>query len=136
MNDERKPAAPAKRPPRTISNPGALKAVSAARAQPLAPAQPALSKERLREGASSTALNVLSILRETLESFRASDRFFKYKAGILVAWVALSVTTLGVACPGEGGGNEIDAVLIATEVSGRPVVSLQNASEDRWEDVL
>ena len=43
---------------------------------------------RLRAWAASTALNVAAILRETWEDFRNADRYFKYKAVILVAWFA------------------------------------------------
>jgi hypothetical protein len=134
MTDERKPAAA--RPPRTLSNPGALKAVSAARAQPLAQKQSSLTKDRLKSGAENTALNALSILRETWEDFRNSDRFFKYKAAIIALWIGLSVTSFAVACPGTGNSNRIGAKLVTTEVSGRPVVSIQNAGDDKWEDVL
>ncbi len=118
------------------SKPGTPKAVSAARAQPLAAPSSELSKERLRSGAEDTALNVLSILRETWEDFRSSDRFFKYKAAVIAIWVLLSVTSFAVACPGSGNSNPIGAALVATEIAGRPVVSVQNTSDDSWREVL
>ena len=55
---------------------------------------------RLRSQAESTALNVVAILRETLEDFRNADRYFKVKAAILGAWAVLSLAGVFVACPG------------------------------------
>lgn len=139
MNDERKPAAAAAAPPRparTITNPGAFKVVTAAREQPLPEQRPALSKERLKESAADTALNALSILREVWEDFRSSDRFFKYKAGIIGSWALLSVMSIVVACPSSGVSNPIGAHLVASEVAGRVAISVRNESQETWRNVL
>ena len=47
-----------------------------------------------------------------MEDFRNSDRYFKYKAGVLAGWLFLTVSSFGVACPGQGPSNDIDAHLI------------------------
>jgi hypothetical protein len=131
--------APPNRPPRTVSNPGALKAVSAARAQPQPTEKAKLSKEALRKGAENTALNALGVLRDTWDDFRNSDRFFKYKAFVLATWIALSVATFVVACPGSGPSNGIGATLgsVPPTVASDPVLYfVKNDSDEPWTDVV
>jgi hypothetical protein len=135
--NERKPAAPSTTPPlRAITNPQKLKVMSAERQQPLPTEKPALTRERLKEGAAETVLNSLAILREAHESFRRANRFSKYKAGIIAAWLALSVTSAMVACPSSETANRIRAQLVTSEVAGRAVVSVRNESKQTWRHVL
>jgi hypothetical protein len=93
---------------------------------------------RLRSGAASTALNVVAILRETWEDFRNADRYFKYKAVILVAWAALSLFGIGVACPAPSVHRDpsLGARLVVGEESERPALVLHNESDAAWQDVL
>jgi len=93
---------------------------------------------RLRAGAESTALNVMSILRETWEDFRNSDRYFKYKAIILVAWAILSLTGIGVACPAPSVHRDttLGARLVMGAESEHPALVLHNESDAAWQDVL
>lgn len=154
--DERKPSRPSTSaaaagaatrpggaPPRTVTNPGGMRAMSAARAQPVAPAGapvPAAIKERVKEEASNAALNVIAILRETWEDFRNSDRYFKYKAGIIAIWIALSVATFVIARPGVPAGieaeNELSARLVVARSGERTVYMLQNESDMAWTNVV
>ncbi len=125
--------------PRSTSNPGAMKAVSAARTQPL-PKSPTLTKGVLKEGAADAALNVAGVLRDTVQDFKSSDRYFKYKFAIIAAWLTVSAATVVVACPGEGeqGSNRIGAVVTATESldgSGRMFYLVRNGSEHPWRNV-
>lgn len=116
------------------STPGRVK--SAARSDPLPEDAPQkLSKERLKEGAAETAMNAAGILRDLVEDFRNSDRFFKYKAAVLVCWVLLSVTSLGVACPSTADTNSIGARLIVSDVAGQRVYLIKNDSEEPWDNV-
>lgn len=111
---------------------------SAARAAPLPDEKKKkLSKEQLQEGAIDVLLNSLSILKEVAEDFRNSDRFFKYKAAVLFSWFLLSVTSVGVACPGGGsrGSNDIDAHLVITGDLSAPTYSVTNNSAGEWQDV-
>jgi hypothetical protein len=129
------------RPPRTLSNPGTLKAMSAARAQPADEDEdnPKLSKKALRAGAENTALNALGVLRDTWEDFRSSDRFFKYKAGVLATWIALSVASFVVACPGSGPSNNLGAHLDSVPpavASDPPLFFVKNDSDQPWFDVV
>ncbi len=93
---------------------------------------------RLRSGATSTALNVAAILRETWEDFRNADRYFKYKAIILAAWAVLSLFGIGVACPAPSVHRDasLGARLVVGSESDRPALVLHNESETAWQDVL
>jgi hypothetical protein len=93
---------------------------------------------RLRAGAESTALNVAAILRETWEDFRNSDRYFKYKAVILVAWAILSLTGIGVACPAPSVHRDttLGARLVVGAETEHPALVLHNESDAAWQDVL
>lgn len=115
-----------------------LRALSAARMQPVKerPSPKGPVSARLKEGAAETALNVAGILRDLWADFRSSDQFFKYKAGIVAAWVLLSTAALFVACPSSGPTNEIGARVVVTQVAGSPVYMVVNDSGDAWEDVV
>jgi hypothetical protein len=93
---------------------------------------------RLRSGATSTALNVAAILRETWEDFRNADRYFKYKAVILASWAVLSLIGVGVACPGPSVHRDtsLGARLVLGEQTEHPALVLHNESDAAWQDVL
>ncbi|RKG82851.1 hypothetical protein D7W79_01470 [Corallococcus exercitus] len=147
MSDARKPAPPSTPPPRTPSNPGTqpraatspgMRAVSAARAAPLEkPKTEGPLGKRVAAETSNVLLNAFSILKEQLADFRASDRFFKYKAGIVAAWVALSVASFAIACPGSSlDTGDMDARLVLSDKLDRPSVTIWNESKDVWRDVI
>jgi hypothetical protein len=126
--------APGSPPSSSPSNPRLQAVRSAARADaPASDAKPTrkVSRESLQEGAVDTLLNSVSILGEVLEDFRSSDRFFKYKALVLVLWLSLTVGAFGVACPQRGPSNDINARLV---VSG-DVYMVKNESNEQWQDV-
>jgi hypothetical protein len=109
---------------------------SAMRDQPLA-AEPKkkIDKAAIKEGAADTLLNSVSILSEIAEDFRTSDRFFKYKAGVLVMWLMLSVTSVGIACGDQGPTNDINAQLIVASNGSSNVYLVKNESLEVWQDV-
>lgn len=110
---------------------------SAARAQPLpaAPPRRQATNERLKEGATDTLLNSISILGEIAEDFRNSDRYFKYKALVLTLWFALTVGAFGVACPDQGPTNDISAQLVIGGDAANPFYMLKNDGALPWQDV-
>jgi hypothetical protein len=109
---------------------------SAAReGQGAAPEKKALTREALQEGFADTLLNSVSILGEVIEDFRSSDRFFKYKAFVLVAWFGLTVGAFGVACPSRGPANDINAHLIVSGDATNPIYMVKNESTEKWLDV-
>ncbi|MBL8917265.1 MAG: hypothetical protein JNJ54_00260 [Myxococcaceae bacterium] len=127
------PSGPVKSTP---STPGARAMRSAQRDQPLAPEAPKkLDKAALKEGAVDTLLNSVSILSEIAEDFRTSDRFFKYKAAVLVGWLMLSFTSVGVACADRGPSNDINATLVQAGDASQPVYLVKNESMEVWHDV-
>jgi len=93
---------------------------------------------RLRSGATSTALNVAAILRETWEDFRNADRYFKYKAIILAAWAVLSLFGIVVACPAPSVHRDpgLGARLVVGAENDRPALVLHNEGDVAWQDVL
>lgn len=139
MSDPQKPpprvATQGSAPPKA-SNPN-LRVMSAARTAP-PPAEQGPLSARLKSGAENTALNVVGILRDTWADFRSSDRFFKYKALILGSWIALTVLTFAVSCPGGDldAKNRLGARLVTAGEPSRPIYMIVNDSEKSWTDVL
>src|SRR5689334_17321354 len=107
--------------PRTSSSPGAMKAVSAARAKPLPSQARSITADALKSQATDTALNVFGLLRDTWEDFQNSERFFKYKAGIIGAWIVISAISIFLAVPDGPVTNDIGAQVITTDVAGHAV---------------
>lgn len=134
MPEQRPPASPK---PTRPSNPGTLKAVSAARAQPLAAPAARIDSQVIKAKATNTALNAAGLLRDTWGDFKRSDRFFKYKAIILASWVFLSFATIGVACPGTSEpSNDLDAHLTLAGDKDRPVYMIANEGKRPWLNVV
>jgi hypothetical protein len=71
-----------------------------------------------------------------LNDFRSSDKFFKYKLGIVVLWAFLSLSTAVVACPGaEGPSNSLSADVKVVQVLDETSVTVLNQSSSEWRDV-
>ena len=123
---------------RAVTNPG-MKVISASRAEP-PPPEPDNKKiqEKLKEGATETALNAVGILRDTYDDFKRSDRFFKYKALIIASWVGISCVTLIASCPRSelDAKNRLGARLAPRPTDpNRPAVTIFNDSDKPWSDV-
>jgi len=111
------------------------KVMTAERAKPIASARP-LAK-RLEEMVADQGLNALSIARESWETLRGTDRHLRTKALIVGAWIALSVTSLVVACPGSiEKGNALGAELVIANVADHPVYMVKNDGRRPWKDVV
>jgi len=129
--------APVRRAPqrptvRPIGAPG--KVVSAARRDSGFELRAGQLGSRLKSEAENTALNFLARAKEALESFRRSDRFFKYKAGIAAAWFLISVGTLLWAPRSSTGDNRLGATLVVTTVLDHPVYMVKNDSSRTWRE--
>ncbi|MBN1205626.1 MAG: hypothetical protein JXB05_11970 [Myxococcaceae bacterium] len=124
-----------------LSNPG-MRAMSAARAAPAGKTTPqGPVGKRLASEASNQFLNGLSILKEMLQDFRTSDRFFKYKAGIVGGWVFISVLSIVIACPGQGLktaelGARVTVLPNPDRPQAAPSLTVTNTDEDPWENVV
>jgi hypothetical protein len=69
---------------------------------------------------------------------RRSDRFFRMRLGVVVAWAAISGVTLFAACPSSGPANSLGAdiqVLRESFVGGTQVM-VRNDSDEMWTDVV
>jgi hypothetical protein len=120
----------------SVSNPHLQAVRSASRAQPLAPEEKkGPASERLKEGVADTVLNSFSILSEVVEDFKSSDRFFKYKAGVLSLWFLLAIGAFGIACPSSGPSNDISAALVVSGDASSRIYMVKNESSDTWQDV-
>jgi hypothetical protein len=124
-----------------VSNPSnpriSMKAVSAARAAPVRTGAGGPVSARLKGGAENAALNVVGMFRDTLTDFQRSDRFFKYKAFVIAGWLALSGTSIVIACPGSGGPhNTLSAKLVQAMDVGRPVLMISNTGTKDWTNVV
>jgi hypothetical protein len=115
------------------------KAITATRARPPPPEAPQKLTERLKAEASNAALNAVSIAKDVVEDFRRSDRYFKYKAGILASWVVLTLLTLVASCPHRSeldAKNRLGARLGPPSTDpDHPAITIYNEGDDPWEDV-
>lgn len=123
--------------PRTPTNPG-MRVMTAARAAPLQKekAEGPLGK-RLAGEASNHLLNAVSILKEMVGDFRSQDRFFKYKAFIVAGYLAVTVTSFAIACPGGSvKAGDMDARLVLSDKLDRPSITIWNESKEAWKDIV
>jgi hypothetical protein len=112
-----------------------LKVMTAQRMKPVASARPL--KERLQGVVADQGLNAVSIVREGWQTLRGTDRHLKTKALIVGTWIALSVTSLVVACPGSmQRGNALGAELVIANVADHPVYMVKNDGKRPWRDVI
>jgi hypothetical protein len=89
----------------------------------------------VKERTADTVLNAFSILGEVLEDFRRADRYFKYKALVLVCWLAAVVAAFAVAFPDLSPRNPIRAHLVVSGEGASPVYMVENLSNGPWQDV-
>ncbi|WP_241759432.1 hypothetical protein [Pyxidicoccus parkwayensis] len=123
--------------PRTPTNPG-MRVMTAARSAPLQKekAEGPLAR-RVASEASNQLLNGLSILKEMLADFRQQDRFFKYKASIVAGYLAITVASFFIACPGGSvKAGDMDARLVLSDKLDRPSITIWNESKTTWKDIV
>lgn len=127
--------------PRTVTNPGGMKALSAARAAPVEKKPDGQVSKRLASEASNQFLNALAIVKELAQDFRGSDRYVKAKAGIVGGWVFISLLSLIIACPGRGEktadlGARVIVLPNGDIPKAAPSLTVTNTTKDPWEDVI
>lgn len=111
-------------------------------AQPKLAPGPRDRKAAAQEAVLDTVLNAKSIVLELIEDFRASDRFFKYKAGVLASWVLISLASVFIACPSARNrpANELNARVRVQKVPtlDRQITAIyiENRGETEWGDIL
>lgn len=110
--------------------------VSASRLQPVPEPKGRITGETLKEGAADIALNAASSLKDVLEDFRRSDKYFKFKALVILSWFTLAVASIVIAWPtGGGSSNSFGARLVVAGTPAEPVFMVKNDGESPWENV-
>jgi hypothetical protein len=105
------------------------------RAEPLppVPSPPRARRSTVASLAERTGKRVARLAAE----FRRADRFLKMRAGIVGAWVVISLATLWGACPSSGPTNALGADV---QVSRDSIMGVQllvrNESTRIWENVV
>ncbi len=110
--------------------------------QPKLAPTPMRGSDGVKETLLGTLLNVRAIVGEMVDDFQASDRFFKYKAGVVASWALLSVLTVIIACPSAKTGptNDLNARVKIQQVASLDkqftAIYVENLGEDDWGDTL
>jgi hypothetical protein len=110
------------------------------RPQPkIAPQGPDTRQAAAKEAFLDVFYNAKSMAGDMVDDFRASDRFFKYKASVIGSWVLLTVLALFVSCPTgnpQEQSNSLDARVLIKQVPAldRNITALyiENSSGDNW----
>lgn len=110
--------------------------VTAERPEPL-PEPPRPLRERIRDGAGELTFRARRAFEEAVEDLRRRDRFFRYKAAIVAAWVLLSLVGIRVATfgPDDPASNRIGAYVALTRTSLGWGLLLHNRSDEPWTEV-
>ena len=115
---------------------GERRAITAERAVVLPPEpDKKITADAVKATAIETVLNSTGILRDLVSDFQRQDKFFKYKALVLVVWATLCTTSVSVGCPRGGASNDMSARLVIAGELCRPVYMVKNDSSDKWTDV-
>jgi len=75
------------------------------------------------------------LLQDSLEGFRAKDKYFKAQASIVGAWAASSLLTILLVFGGHSKDNKLGAVVRAENTVGGPILFLTNTSGSSWTDI-
>jgi hypothetical protein len=78
---------------------------------------------------------VKALLEQFVEDFRSRDRFFKYKVGVIAAWLVASGGTLAVSCGGGPRDNSLHAHTQVTRVLDDKSLLIRNDSGSSWKEV-
>lgn len=115
------------------------------RPQPkIAPKDPETRQDAAKEAFLGVFYDAKTMALDLVDDFRASDRFFKYKAAVIGGWAMLSLMALVVACPSrqvrDEVANSLDARVLIKQVPALDrtitAIYIQNDSGDDWGDTL
>ena len=74
-------------------------------------------------------------LDDVVHAFSGKDHYFKLQAGLVAAWVAVSVLTVGAVAWTGGPVDKLGADVRAEMAVGGPVLLVTNNSSSRWTDI-
>lgn len=94
--------------------------------------------ERLKDGAEDTALNAVSLVKEGWRDFLKTNRYFKYKALVVLLWSALALAGIIEAWPEESVhlNEQLGARLVIPPNPDYPAFMIINESDTAWKDVV
>lgn len=90
----------------------------------------------IKEAAIEGFYSLKEILEQFVEDFRSRDRFFKYKVGIVGAWLVTSMLTMAVSCGGGPTENSLRAHTQVARVLDDETVLIINDSSKAWTSVF
>lgn len=127
--------------PRAVTNPGGMRAMSAARTAPVTKKPDGPVGKRVASEAQNQLLNAVAIVKELVQDFRGSDQYMKAKAGIVGGWILISLISLIIACPSRGVqttdlGARVTVLPNEDRLQAAPSMTVNNTDEDAWEDVV
>ncbi|MBS2026794.1 MAG: hypothetical protein JST54_02720 [Deltaproteobacteria bacterium] len=89
----------------------------------------------LKESVIEGFYTVKGLLEQFVDDFRSRDRYFKYKVGVIAAWLTVSTMTLGVSCGGGPKDNSLHAHTQVTQVLDDKSLLVRNDSNALWKEV-
>jgi hypothetical protein len=132
--------------PRTATPAGGVVSASRPKTNPGAPpiartpTNPAMAaaavKEKLKSEAENVGLNAVAMVKETWFGFQKSNRYFKYKVFIVLAWAVLAGAGLFVAWPESDLKSDRMGARLYQPESGGNVFMIKNEGEKTWTNVL
>ena len=108
----------------------------ASRPTPL-PEPPRTPAERMRELAEEALYQVRRFALDTWDDFRRRDRWFRWKAAIVVAWTVCSIVSIRVATatPADPADNGLGAYAALTHTTMSWGLLVENRSDEAWTGV-
>lgn len=88
-----------------------------------------------KEWAIEAFYTVKELVAQFVEDFRSRDRYFKYKVGIIAAWLAVSTGTFAISCGGGPRETRLHAHAQVTQVADDTTLLVRNDSGDAWREV-
>lgn len=87
--------------------------------------------------AASFAGRLVAALRGAVEGFRRQDRYFKMRAGVVGAWLLLTLASFWIACPPSGSANPLgaDVRVLRDSLVGGEQILVRNESDEIWTEV-
>jgi CheY-like chemotaxis protein len=74
-------------------------------------------------------------LGDAVEALRGKDHYFKLQAGLVLAWIVVSLATVGAVAWTGGPADKLGADVRAEMAVGGPVLLVTNNSSSRWTDI-
>ncbi len=74
-------------------------------------------------------------LDDAVQALRGKDHYFRLQAGLVAAWIVVSIATLGAVAWTGNPADKLGADVRAEMAVGGPVLLVTNNSSSRWTDI-